>query len=275
MQTGALRLLAGLGICVCAAAQQLPPLPAGFESWPDFVHAAAAQADAQIGALPDFICTRTASGSARFGAPISITPLPPWDAEVTYLSGQEHYRVLNGQSVSTPAGVITGGEFAATLRALFDPLNGAVRRIRGTESINGTKAIQVEADISAERSNISLNVLKRSLRPAYRGECWIDPSSRKTLRLSVSIEDLPGDFVIRSAGQTVDFGWERIGDKTYWLPVRAESRLKLMSPPGPPVDLYQILFGRAGSMAWKTADVTVDVTFSHYRKFQAESRIIP
>ena len=93
---------------------------------------------------------------------------------------------------------------------------------------------------------------------AYRGRCWIDPTSFQLVRLEYKVLDIPRNFpIIQSEGAT-DYDLTDIEGKKYWLPVRAEVLLL--------VDLVD------RGVRLHTRNV---IEFNQYRKFEAQVRIVP
>jgi hypothetical protein len=78
----------------------------------------------------------------------------------------------------------------------------------------------------------------------------VDAASGRIVRVIAESEAIPPDFPVRSSSRTVDYGFARVGDRTYLLPLRAEARID------------------AGRL--QTRNV---VEFHDYRKFEGQSTI--
>ena len=93
---------------------------------------------------------------------------------------------------------------------------------------------------------------------AYRGRCWIDPTSFQLVRFEYKALDIPRNFPIIQSEGTTDYDLTDLEGKKYWLPVRAEVLLL--------VDLVD------RGVRVHTRNV---IEFKRYRKFEAEVRIAP
>jgi hypothetical protein len=91
--------------------------------------------------------------------------------------------------------------------------------------------------------------------PEYSGRIWFDRTSNRVLRIERVAEGIPSAFPLRSVEADVNFGEVRLGESgAYLLPVQAETRVCIRD---------------RRECSRKT------IAFRDYRKFAAESKIVP
>jgi hypothetical protein len=241
--------------------------------WPRFLESVRAKALAYTDDLPNFICTQVTLRHVRF-------PQRGWKlvdnfvAELTYFGKEEHYKILTvGNNAATDAtienlsGTTSTGEFGTEMRSLFDPAANTSFRFEGRAQSNGHETVRIAYQVPRKPRGRTITYThnteqgmntKRTIVTAYRGRCWIDPTSFQLVRLEYEALDVPKKFpIIRSEGAT-DYDLADLEGKKYWLPVRAEVLLL--------VDLVD-----QGARVY-TRNV---IEFKRYRKFEAEVRIAP
>ena len=163
------------------------------------------------------------------------------------------------------SGTTSTGEFGTARRSLFDPAANASFRLEGRAQLNGHETVRIGYQVPQTPGGRTIthtisknnNINKRTIVAAYRGRCWIDPTSFQLVRLEYKALDIPKEFpIIQSEGAT-DYDLAEIEGKKYWLPIRAEVLLI--------VDIVD-------QGVTQTRNV---IEFKHYRKFEAEVRIAP
>ncbi len=245
------------------------------EEWSAFLEGVRQRALTHIQSLPDFICVREMSESAQMGSitnPINVTESK---VEVSYLAGREQYRSLKQGPVAPEIGLVSAGEFGGSLQSIFEPASNASFRLKGFESIRGRKAARIQFQVPQETSQLTIQFGQRRLNPAYEGECWADQESKQIVRLRLSAPELPPDFNIQRADQSVEYDQVRIGERAYWLPVSAVSSGYLVAKArGSNIDLYQTIFGQPCTMTFDKAAVKILIKFKNYRKFETESKLV-
>lgn len=195
----------------------------------------------------------------------SATEPPDWRvvdmvmAEVTVVDGKERYSNVrvNGRPSADPpekSGAWSTGEFATTLQDLFDPATQA-QFVRVREGrVNGRLAHVYSYAVEQAHSNwVLVAPGGQRYQPAHRGEVWIDKESRRVLRIEQRAEGLPPTFPVREAETRVDYGFIRIDNGVYLLPLESES---------------------TGCVRGSAACNRNTITFQEYRKFSADSNVI-
>jgi hypothetical protein len=95
--------------------------------------------------------------------------------------------------METLSGTRSTGEFGTTLRALFDARSNATFRLEGLDQTNGRDTVRIGYQVPKETSSKTINYNnERTIVTAYRGRCWIDPSSYQVVRLEDKALAIPG-----------------------------------------------------------------------------------
>jgi hypothetical protein len=245
------------------------------EEWTAFLEGVRQRALNHLQSLPDFICVREMNESATMGAitnPISVTESK---VEVSYLRGTENYKGIKQGPVAPDIGLVSSGEFGGSLHSIFDPASKGSFRLKGFENVRGRKTARIQFQVPEESSQLTIQFGQRKLSPAYEGECWADRESKQIVRFKLSVPQLPRDFHIQRAEQSVEYDQVRIGERSYWLPVSAVSNGWLVAKAGGnAIDLYQTIFGQPCTMSYDKAAVKILIKFKNYRKFETESKLV-
>jgi len=241
--------------------------------WPRFLESVRAKALSCIDDLSNFICTQVTQRHLR-------SPQRGWKlvdnfvAELTYFGKEEHYKILTvGNNAATDAtienfsGTTSTGEFGTEMRSLFDPTANTSFRFEGRVQSNGHETVRIAYEVPQKPRGRTITytyntargmATKRTSATAYRGRCWIDPTSFQLVRLEYKALDIPKNFpIIQSEGAT-DYDLADLEGKKYWLPVRAEVLLLVgLVDYGARVNTRNV------------------IEFKRYRRFEAEVRIAP
>ena len=235
--------------------------------WPRFLESVRAKALVYTDELPNFICTQ-ATQRHVLDAQRSWRPVDSFVAELTYFNKKERYKILKvGNNAATNAtienlsGTTSTGEFGTQMQSLFDPAANTSFRLEGRVQSNGHETVCIDYEVPRKPRGRTITYNNRRtivrIATAYRGRCWIDPTSFQLVRLEYKALDIPKNFpIIQSEGAT-DYDLTDIDRKKYWLPVRAEVLLVVDIP---------------GEGRVRTKNV---IEFKQYRKFETEVRISP
>jgi len=224
----------------------------------DPVIAAAREAAANFTAtLPDYLVEQVTTRMFSYNNEASWNTLDVVTAEVASVRGKEEYRNVrvNGKpSAEGPekTGTWTTGEFVITLQDILSPATAAAFRRVADERVGSRPALVYEYSVSADNSHWVLAAEDgRQLRPAYKGQLWIDRETRRVLRIEQKAA-IPLTFPQDKAECLIDYGFVAIGEARHLLPVRAET----------------------GGCKRGTVSCSKNVTeFKNYRKFTTESSI--
>jgi hypothetical protein len=89
-------------------------------------------------------------------------------------------------------------------------------------------------------------------KPAHSGEIWIDKESRRVLRIEQRAQNIPSTFGVGRAETRIDYGFVKIDNGTYLLPVESET------------------MGCKQGTQQCSRNV---ITFRNYRRFSTDSKI--
>ena len=176
--------------------------------------------------LPDFVCTQIIRRS------ISCDRQPWTDTdtlrlEIAFFNQRESYKLIshsgsdNGQGYDSIYGARSKGEFGSSLRLIFDPESAAVFEYAGPRRIGRHPVQDFRYRIPEERSAFALQAGSQAVHVAYAGEVSVDPASGRVFRISERALP-PAGFSIRESLMVIDYGFRKVGEIEYLLPVRAE-----------------------------------------------------
>jgi hypothetical protein len=192
-------------------------------------------------------------------------------AEVVFESGKETIRdvTLNGLPTTVrqleETGTWSTGQFAGTLKGIFDPESKAVFRERGTAKVGGRDALVYDYSIERANSGWKLSSVGETYITAYRGTVWLDRETARTLRFDMKAHAIPQSFRLDRAESSTVFGPVRIGEKTYLMPENSTAlACSRVSGAG---------FGMRNRPAVSQACTRNVIQFSDYKQFGVESNI--
>jgi hypothetical protein len=209
--------------------------------------------------LPDFICTELVERTDRT-SPTNIKA-DRLTIQLSYFGQKEKYKLIamNGnkteQRLESLDGLITGGEFGSLLLGVFETSSGADFQWKETSAIRKRPATVYTYRIARARSHYMLghraaNGSMTSSPAGYHGEVALDDETGRVLRLTASADDIPKDAAIFQSSVEVDYDFVDVAGKSYLLPSHSSAQMERS---------YR-----------KIANT---VTFSGYRKFEADSTI--
>jgi len=227
------------------------------------------------GAMPDFVVRQLVRRSFARGATRNWAQTDQLTVAVSYResAGGEQYKLLavNGlpaneeskerRSYEQAGGTSSTGEFVSTLNDLFADAAKAEFQAVDTDTVNGRRAIIYDYTVKIENSKQTLKVTEaRGAEPlvarvGYRGRVWIDREAFRVLRVEVISTDIPNDFPITAATNTIDYDWVDIAGRKYLLPIRSEVELTTN---------YQ-------KQIYQTRN---EIRFRNYQRFGTEVKII-
>lgn len=247
--------------------------------------------------LPNFIAARETTAfedrpkedSLEATGVVSYSYLPlhfvgKSNATVTY---RDHAEQIDDRQKKSPAkgqnigGLVTSGEFGPILTTvLADALKGKITWARWELGPEGTEAVfhyAVPQDKSHYRVKFCciVNGFASDGQPemhvfdelaGYHGEIAFNPLNGSIFRITVEAE-MPPQGLVPNAGIAVEYGSVDIGGKSYICPIRSISVLLAH------INRPQGMFSSA-SYKGPAKTFLNDVTFSNYRRFGSESRIL-
>ncbi|HWC98945.1 MAG TPA: hypothetical protein VG456_19430 [Candidatus Sulfopaludibacter sp.] len=208
--------------------------------------------------LPNFLADQKTTRYFSGGWPASWSEIDVVTATVAYANGKEDYRDIqvNGSPTRVPperSGSWSTGEFATTLEDVLSMVTNANFRRRGEDRVAGRPAFVFDYSVAQPNSHWTLvSPDGRNYNPPYEGAIWIDRDSRRVLRIEQRTTSMPSDFPLKRAESTIEYGFVKIEQATYLLPVLSEN---------------------LGCMSGSGSCSRNSIHFENYRKFSADSTI--
>jgi len=179
-------------------------------------------------------------------------------ADVVCVDGKEEYRnvAVDGRPTQRPiesTGSWSTGEFVTTLQIILSPVEEAVFVQRGEERIGTRMAYLLDFSVEAQNSHWIIGGSgNRTFHAPYKGSIWVDKETRRVLRIDQKAHSIPRDFPYDRLESILDYGYVKIDNKSYLLPVQNETIACLGASRGCERNVLE---------------------FRNYRKFTAESDI--
>ncbi len=215
--------------------------------------------------LPDFICLQlTRRYVDPTGLELDWIKYDEIKTRLSYFEQKEDYKVIsvNEQLTNRPydslGGAISTGEFGTTLAQLFAPETGADFKWDRHSVLNGRKVWVFRFRVPQSRSQWHINYRhEREVIAGYQGQVYIDKETGTVLRISSVTEGLPRDFPIQEARSALEYGFTKISDRDFLVPLRATVRAresKLLSRNEVEFRLYR-KFTTEASIAFDAAEM--------------------
>jgi hypothetical protein len=207
--------------------------------------------------LPDYTCVATTQRVVQGPKDHGFRPLDTLRYEVAHFGGKELW-AWPGEAKfqDTPltsmvqSGAIGEGDFALHARTVFVDGNANVK-FGGEEQLLGRRTLRWDFTVPVFASGWTVASKGRSVVAGSSGSFWADANTLDVVRLEIRTDDLPFDFPLTSAVQTIDYAQTRIGSGHVLLPQTA--LLSLEFPNGE-----------------RRSNVT---EFSHCRRYSGEAQI--
>jgi hypothetical protein len=253
-------LIAGSLLFLLRAADK--PAPAA-EVQASMIAAFRQRAAAYDQSLADFLCTQ--STNRYTAAPVSSGE-PEWKsqdtftARITYFKRRESYRVIlqNGKTVDKPidklGGHRTEGEFGTFLNDIVSDGNQARFTWKQWSVRDGSPLAVFSFHI--DRAHSSFQTTARRMFRTSRckwgaeGVLEVNPATSEVMALTLHAVDIPADCALKDLHIAIEYGYRKVGEREFLLPVASESRINI--------------FGEL---------VRAESKFTDYRKFSSESDI--
>ncbi|MBI3696795.1 MAG: hypothetical protein HY238_18410, partial [Acidobacteria bacterium] len=220
-------------VVAAAPAKPVEPPPSP-EEQKRIIEEARSNALAYTKRLPDFICLQV---TRRYVDPTGLEM--DWikydeiKARLSYFEQREDYKVisvneqLTNRSFESLGGTTSQGEFGSILAQLFAPESRAEFTWDRHSVLQGRKVYVFRFRVTRERSQWHISYMReREVISGYQGQVYIDKDTGMVLRISSVSEDLPRDFPIQEARSALDYGFAKISDRDFLLPLNATVRLR-------------------------------------------------
>lgn len=187
--------------------------------------------------LPNFICVQVTRRDIDRGATgASWYHMDTITARLSYNGQHEDYEVImkDNQPVTNVkmdqlGGTVSAGEFGTMMSEIFEPRSQAQFTWDHWATLRGRRTYVFAYDIAQENSQYHIieTDTKREIVPAYRGLIYIDRDTKMVTKITLNPYDIPSDFPIREAHESLDYDFQTIGDMQYMLPLKAVLTSKL------------------------------------------------
>lgn len=185
--------------------------------------------------LPNFICLQVTqryvdrSGGDHFAATDKIAE------RLSYFDHKEDYKVISVNDAPVTnrkheqlGGATSSGEFGTMLLGIFSPESQTEfnweRWGKLRDHIMHVFSFRVRLENSQYR--ITAEDVKRTVTVGYHGLIYADRDSRSVMRITMEADDIPADFPIRSASETLDYDTIAISGEKFILPLKVEMRMR-------------------------------------------------
>jgi hypothetical protein len=185
--------------------------------------------------LPNFICLQVTqryvdrSGGDHFVATDKIAE------RLSYFEHKEDYKVISVNDAPVTnrkheqlGGATSSGEFGSMLREIFDPASQTEfqweRWGKLRDHIMHVFSFRVRLENSQYR--ITAEDVKRTITVGYHGLIYADRDSRSVMRITMEADDIPADFPIRSASETLDYDSIAISGEKFILPLKVQMQMR-------------------------------------------------
>jgi hypothetical protein len=212
--------------------KQPPPPPDAKQR--EIIEAAREYALNYTRSLPDFVCAQI---TERFRDPTGKEAWRKGDvikSKLSYNGKQEKYDIMliNDQSVSgktmeSLGGTTSTGEFATMLRYIFEPVSQTHFSWDRMGNWHGHKSYVFDYSVDRERSSWGITDMetKRTVTPGYKGLVYIDSTTGQIIRFTAEAVDIPNDFPIQVAKETLSYEYADLSGNKFLLPAESEVRL--------------------------------------------------
>jgi hypothetical protein len=123
-------------------------------------------------------------------------------------------------------GTIGTGDFALHARTVFVDGNANVKFV-GEEELEGRHTLRWDFTVPVFASGWNIEATGRSAVAGSSGSFWADANTLDVVRLEIRTEDLPFDFPVTKADQTIDYAQIRMGSANILLPQTALLSMEL------------------------------------------------
>ena len=185
--------------------------------------------------LPDFICMQVTrrymaqNGSDNFRLTDTIAE------RLSYNEHHEDYKVIsvNGTPVANRkheqlGGAMSSGEFGSMLYEIFDRESRTEFQWERWGKLRDHVMHVYSFRVRLENSKYSIRAeeVKRAVTVGYHGLIFADRDSNSVMRITMEADDIPEDFPIRSASETLDYDSISLSGQKFILPLKVDMRMR-------------------------------------------------
>ena len=178
--------------------------------------------------LPNFVCDQNTTRYYEQSRSSGWQAMDVVTARVIFEDGKEDYRDITvggkrtSKSMMDLGGSTSTGEFASTLRSLFQPGRANFKFAEST-TVGEEAGAVYDFKVPLANSDWSITVGGQTLHPAYSGSVWLVKSTGQVRRIEYGADKIPKNFPDDEVQTAVDYEEVTLGTPTkYLLPVKAE-----------------------------------------------------
>ncbi len=180
--------------------------------------------------LPNFICTEVVRRYSQVtGKNTGHTDIVKLN--LSFFDQKERYRVISvnnrpaNLSLEELGGATTQGEFGTQLKAIFAPESRAQFTWVRWARLRGRRTHVFSYRISRENSQWTVVGENQKAVVGYTGQIHVDADTGMVLRFTCEATEFPKGFPIDWAKASLDYGFVKLKNREFLLPLRFETRL--------------------------------------------------
>jgi hypothetical protein len=185
--------------------------------------------------LPNFICLQVTqryvdrTGGDHFVAADKIAE------RLSYFDHKEDYKVISVNDTPVTnrkheqlGGATSSGEFGTMLREIFAPQSQTEFQWErwGKLRAHIMHVFSFRVRLENSQYQITAEEVKRTVTVGYHGLIYADRDSHAVTRITMEADDIPADFPIRAASETLDYDTRSISGQSFLLPIKVEMRMR-------------------------------------------------
>ncbi|HSR07139.1 MAG TPA: hypothetical protein VLM42_08320 [Bryobacteraceae bacterium] len=185
--------------------------------------------------LPNFICMQVTRRYVAQNGSDSFRLTDTIAERLSYFEHKEDYKVIsvNGTPVSNRkheqlGGATSSGEFGSMLYEIFSPESRTEFQWERWGKLRDHVMHVFSFRVRLENSKYSITAeeVKRTVTVGYHGLIYADRDSNSVMRITMEADDIPEDFPIRSASETLDYDSISLSGVKFILPLKVDMRMR-------------------------------------------------
>ena len=185
--------------------------------------------------LPNFVCLQVTKRYVDPSASDSFRLTDTIAERLSYFEHKEDYKVIsvNGTPVSNRkheqlGGATSSGEFGSMLSEIFSPESRTEFHWERWGKWAGHVAHVYNFRVALENSryNITAEEVKRTITVGYHGLIFADRDTHAVVRITMDADNIPADFPVRAAGESLDYDTVSISGNKFILPTKIDMRMR-------------------------------------------------
>jgi hypothetical protein len=181
--------------------------------------------------LPDFICLQVTSRYVDSTGKDNFRLMDTIAERLSYVDQKEDYKVVQVNHVPVTnvkheglGGATSSGEFGSMLRDIFSPESEAQFDWERWATLGGQRMYVFTYKVEQSRSKYDIMHVTsgKSIISGYHGLIYADRKNDMVMRITFEADTIPADFPIQAVTQDLRYDMQRISEKPFLLPVKAE-----------------------------------------------------